>query len=145
METIHFPVFVCRRETCYNAWRGLRMTPLFGCFCPGSDQKKCERIYSFIYNNTCVGECDGNKQKIDFSPHWGATTFIYSYLYCHGNYIRSPVVVVVVPFCRVPIRLSRRRLLFFSLSAIFVSSRLRLLFDCITMETNKESRNETTL
>ena len=113
METIHFPVFVCRRETCYNAWRGLRMTPLFGCFCPGSDQKKCERIYSFIYNNTCVGECDGNKQKIDFSPHWGATTFIYSYLYCHGNYIRSPVVVVVVPFCRVPIRLSRRRLLFF--------------------------------
>ncbi|XP_046458800.1 cell wall integrity and stress response component 2-like [Daphnia pulex] len=47
---------VCRdKETCYNAWRGLRMTPLFGCFCPGNDQKKCERIYSFIYNNTCVG------------------------------------------------------------------------------------------
>ncbi|XP_046647476.1 uncharacterized protein LOC124337507 isoform X3 [Daphnia pulicaria] len=46
---------VCRdKETCYNAWRGLRMTPLFGCFCPGNDQKKCERIYSFIYNNTCV-------------------------------------------------------------------------------------------
>lgn len=45
-----------RRETCYNAWRGLRMTPLFGCFCPGNDQKKCERIYSFIYNNTCVGK-----------------------------------------------------------------------------------------
>ena len=44
------------RETCYNAWRGLRMTPLFGCFCPGNDQKKCERIYSFIYNNTCVGK-----------------------------------------------------------------------------------------
>lgn len=47
---------VCRdKETCFNAWRGLRMTPLFGCFCPGNDQKKCERIYSFIYNNTCVG------------------------------------------------------------------------------------------
>ncbi|XP_057379779.2 uncharacterized protein LOC130702135 isoform X1 [Daphnia carinata] len=46
---------LCRdKETCYNAWRGLRMTPLFGCFCPGNDQKKCERIYSFIYNNTCV-------------------------------------------------------------------------------------------
>ena len=103
------------------------MTPLFGCFCPGSDQKKCERIYSFIYNNTCVGECDGNKQKIDFSPHWGATTFIYSYLYCHGNYIRSPVVVVVVPFCRVPIRLSRRRLLFFFL---FPPFSFHLVFDC---------------
>ncbi|XP_046647478.1 uncharacterized protein LOC124337507 isoform X4 [Daphnia pulicaria] len=50
---------VCRdKETCYNAWRGLRMTPLFGCFCPGNDQKKCERIYSFIYNNTCVAGGD---------------------------------------------------------------------------------------
>jgi hypothetical protein len=49
-------LFFLRRETCYNAWRGLRMTPLFGCFCPGNDQKKCERIYSFIYNNTCVGK-----------------------------------------------------------------------------------------
>ncbi|XP_059351654.1 uncharacterized protein LOC130702135 isoform X4 [Daphnia carinata] len=50
---------LCRdKETCYNAWRGLRMTPLFGCFCPGNDQKKCERIYSFIYNNTCVAGAD---------------------------------------------------------------------------------------
>ena len=45
------------RETCHNAWRGLRMTPLFGCFCPSSQSKKCERLYAFIYNNTCVGEC----------------------------------------------------------------------------------------
>lgn len=47
---------MCDREACHAAWRNLRMTPLFGCFCPSAQHNKCERLYAFIYNNTCVGE-----------------------------------------------------------------------------------------
>jgi hypothetical protein len=46
-----------KRESCHNAWRGLRMTPLFGCICPNSPhKKKCDRVYNVVYNNSCLGE-----------------------------------------------------------------------------------------
>jgi hypothetical protein len=50
-------IFFQKRESCHNAWRGLRMTPLFGCICPNSPhKKKCDRVYNVVYNNSCLGE-----------------------------------------------------------------------------------------
>ena len=49
--------YLIGRESCHNAWRGLRMTPLFGCICPNSPhQKKCDRVYNIVYNNSCLGK-----------------------------------------------------------------------------------------
>ncbi|CAK1546724.1 unnamed protein product [Leptosia nina] len=50
------------RESCREAWAGLRLSPLFGCICPNTHMKKrCDRIFAVVNHNPCVaaagGEC----------------------------------------------------------------------------------------
>lgn len=60
------------RETCHNAWRGLRMTPLFGCICPNSQHKKrCDRVYNSIYNNSCIGKLVGYREFLSSVACYG--------------------------------------------------------------------------
>ncbi|XP_072945900.1 uncharacterized protein [Epargyreus clarus] len=43
------------RETCREAWAGLRLSPLFGCICPNTHMKKrCDRIFAVVNHNPCV-------------------------------------------------------------------------------------------
>ncbi|KAK3855254.1 hypothetical protein Pcinc_038333 [Petrolisthes cinctipes] len=44
-----------KREDCLKAWLQLRETPLLGCICPDSKDKKCARLYSLVNENPCVG------------------------------------------------------------------------------------------
>ncbi|KAJ0171122.1 hypothetical protein K1T71_013321 [Dendrolimus kikuchii] len=43
------------RESCREAWAGLRLSPLFGCICPNTHMKKrCDRIFAVVNHNPCV-------------------------------------------------------------------------------------------
>ncbi|CAH0731571.1 unnamed protein product, partial [Brenthis ino] len=43
------------RESCREAWAGLRMSPIFGCICPNTHMKKrCDRIFAVVNHNPCV-------------------------------------------------------------------------------------------
>uniref|UniRef100_A0A6P7GMD6 Uncharacterized protein LOC114339864 n=1 Tax=Diabrotica virgifera virgifera TaxID=50390 RepID=A0A6P7GMD6_DIAVI len=45
------------RDLCYQAWTNLRKSPMFGCICPNNQMKKrCDRIFSMVNHNPCVGE-----------------------------------------------------------------------------------------
>ncbi|XP_074095255.1 glial cell line-derived neurotrophic family receptor-like [Cotesia typhae] len=43
------------REACHDAWTQLRLSPMFGCICPGNQAKKrCDKIFSTVNHNPCV-------------------------------------------------------------------------------------------
>ncbi|KAF4531745.1 hypothetical protein B566_EDAN015191 [Ephemera danica] len=43
------------RESCQAAWHKLKLSPLFGCFCPNHHMKKrCEKIFTMVNHNPCV-------------------------------------------------------------------------------------------
>ncbi|KAH0540530.1 hypothetical protein KQX54_018039 [Cotesia glomerata] len=51
------PGIVCtsRIEACHDAWTQLRLSPMFGCICPGNQAKKrCDKIFSTVNHNPCV-------------------------------------------------------------------------------------------
>ncbi|CAG5100961.1 Similar to Gfra3: GDNF family receptor alpha-3 (Mus musculus) [Cotesia congregata] len=51
------PGIVCtsRVEACHDAWTQLRLSPMFGCICPGNQAKKrCDKIFSTVNHNPCV-------------------------------------------------------------------------------------------
>ncbi|XP_058795121.1 uncharacterized protein LOC131666463 isoform X3 [Phymastichus coffea] len=43
------------RDACDEAWKQLRLSPMFGCICPDNAVKKrCDRIFSMVNYNPCV-------------------------------------------------------------------------------------------
>ncbi|XP_057323649.1 uncharacterized protein LOC130666554 isoform X1 [Microplitis mediator] len=43
------------REACHDAWTQLRLSPMFGCICPGNQiKKRCDKIFSAVNHNPCV-------------------------------------------------------------------------------------------
>ncbi|KAJ8976046.1 hypothetical protein NQ317_014098, partial [Molorchus minor] len=45
------------RDLCFESWTNLRKSPMFGCICPNNHMKKrCDRIFSMVNHNPCVGE-----------------------------------------------------------------------------------------
>ncbi|XP_044016202.1 uncharacterized protein LOC122857839 isoform X2 [Aphidius gifuensis] len=43
------------REACHDAWTQLRLSPMFGCICPGNQiKKRCDKIFSTVNHNPCI-------------------------------------------------------------------------------------------
>ncbi|KAK3910347.1 Neurogenic locus notch-like protein 1 [Frankliniella fusca] len=48
------PVYLTR-ERCFQSWKQMRKTPIFGCICPNNHMKRrCDRIFSTLNYNRCV-------------------------------------------------------------------------------------------
>ncbi|KAE8748459.1 hypothetical protein FOCC_FOCC004890, partial [Frankliniella occidentalis] len=42
------------RERCFQSWKQMRKTPIFGCICPNNHMKRrCDRIFSTLNYNRC--------------------------------------------------------------------------------------------
>ncbi|KAK0173548.1 hypothetical protein PV328_006725, partial [Microctonus aethiopoides] len=43
------------RDACHDSWTQLRLSPMFGCICPGNQAKKrCDKIFLTVNHNPCV-------------------------------------------------------------------------------------------
>jgi trimethyllysine dioxygenase len=44
-------------QRCQSAWSQLRLSPMFGCICPGnSGKEKCDRVFKAVNGNPCIGK-----------------------------------------------------------------------------------------
>ncbi|XP_045527051.1 uncharacterized protein LOC123715790 isoform X2 [Pieris brassicae] len=72
------------RESCREAWAGLRLSPLFGCICPNTHMKKrCDRIFAVVNHNPCVerigkenGKAGDDKAALQSTCHTALDTCI---------------------------------------------------------------------
>jgi hypothetical protein len=58
-------------RTCKSAWSQLRLSPMFGCICPGnnfqSQKETCDRVFKAVNANPCIGKAKQNSILIFFS------------------------------------------------------------------------------
>ena len=54
---LHISHFFYYRQRCQSAWSQLRLSPMFGCICPGnSGKEKCDRVFKAVNGNPCIGK-----------------------------------------------------------------------------------------
>lgn len=79
-----FLLLVCFREECLESWSQIRMTPMFGCICPNNHfKKKCERIFTLVNHNPCLGKRNGARKEI--GNDIVQLLRIYKYILQHEN------------------------------------------------------------
>ena len=57
-STIILSHFLYFRQRCQSAWSKLRLSPMFGCICPGGSSQKqtCDRVFKAVNGNPCIGK-----------------------------------------------------------------------------------------
>ncbi|XP_045481451.1 uncharacterized protein LOC123685686 isoform X5 [Harmonia axyridis] len=75
------------RDSCHEAWANLRRSPMFGCICPNNHMKKrCDRIFSMVNHNPCVGSSDIGRSENDVSKMIFQSTCHVAMDSCNNNY-----------------------------------------------------------
>jgi len=76
-------------QRCQSAWSQLRLSPMFGCICPGnSGKEKCDRVFKAVNGNPCIDArffdlsstlySDKRQTAARFWHFWYNTTRLYT-------------------------------------------------------------------